>query len=140
MVKISRVSAFLLFALSFVAVFLAFEYDLPLDHGVSESPEVFEVELEGLKKEGPIGTWSLPFPCRRPSDEKGEVQEASEEALPSVSFVYLGKERYTLIGEELLKEGDKWRGWKVRAITLSGIIVENEKGEKKWIGLEVPGE
>lgn len=135
--KFNLALPFMFCVLSFVVVLLAFKSPLPLNHRADGSLEAFQVELGGLFKEEFQGPLRFPFPCVVPSADNQKVQQVHEEkVLPSVNFVYLGKEKYVLIGEELLKEGDKWGRWKVKAITLSGVMLEDEKGERRWVSLE----
>lgn len=137
MEKFSRILPFLLFPLSFIAVILSLKLHLPLDSDAGGSPEVSMVELKGLLKEEFRGSLSSLFPCVGPDEAYRRIERAPEhEVLPRVSFVYIGKEKYALVGEELLKEGDKWGEWTVKTITLSGVILENERGVRKWVGLE----
>lgn len=137
MEKFSRVLPFLFFLMSFVVLFLSFKLHLPLSGSVEGSPEAFKVEFEGLLREGFQGSLSFPFPCRGQNEGNEGIKKAPvEKALPKVTFVYIGQGKYALLGEELLKEGDRWGEWKIKAITLSGVVLEDEKGERRWVSLE----
>jgi len=66
---------------------------------------------------------------------KGEDEAILGFILPSVSFIYCGKEKYALVEGKIVKEGERVGFWIVKRIYPNKVLFKNIKGEEKWVSL-----
>jgi len=55
---------------------------------------------------------------------------------PILSMIYEGKGRYAIIGDSIVKEGDKIGDSKVIKILKDRVLLMDKKGEQQWLKLE----
>lgn len=71
-----------------------------------------------------------PFPAIPDQGPQGEA-----ERLPTLSLLYLGKDRYAVIDGELVREGEGVEAWRVKRIESTGVLLIDEEGEERWVEL-----
>lgn len=68
--------------------------------------------------------------------ELKEPLKLKESPLPILSFIYEGRYKYAVIGNSIVREGDSINGYKIRGIFKDRVLIQDKKGETKWLKLE----
>ncbi|MCS7164518.1 MAG: hypothetical protein NZ845_05940 [Thermodesulfovibrio sp.] len=82
--------------------------------------------------DNPFGDLKIAEMQRQPK-EALKIEEAS---LPTLSFIYEGRNRYAVIGNSIVREGDSINGYQIKAIFKDRVLIRDRKGEIKWLRLE----
>lgn len=53
-----------------------------------------------------------------------------------ISLIYSGKNKFVIIGNIILKEGDKFENFTVRKIFIDRVLLIDIKGEEIWLNVE----
>ncbi|MCS7214901.1 MAG: hypothetical protein RMI30_04055 [Thermodesulfovibrio sp.] len=80
-----------------------------------------------------------PFSISKVAEIGKEVKEslsAEETSLPLLSFIYVGRYKYAVLGNSIVREGDSINGYKIKAILKDRVLIKDKKGETKWLKLE----
>ncbi|MEN2993827.1 MAG: hypothetical protein ABDH19_00565 [Thermodesulfovibrio sp.] len=65
-----------------------------------------------------------------------EVLKTEENSLPTLSFIYEGRNKYAVIGNSIVREGDSINGYHIKAIFKDRVLIRDRKGKIKWLKLE----
>lgn len=65
-----------------------------------------------------------------------KLPEIQETPLPLLSFIYEGRQRYAIIGDIIVREGDTINGYQVKSIFKDRILIKDRKGKEKWLKLQ----
>lgn len=69
--------------------------------------------------------------------EKGIPQkDLATRILPNLTLTYSGKNRYAIIGDKIVREGEKVGDFKVVKILKDKVLIRDKKGETVWLKLE----
>lgn len=80
-----------------------------------------------------------PFETLEIAKDKSGVKEAlaaKESPLPMLSFIYEGRNKYAIIGNSIVREGDFINEYQIKSIFKDRVLIKNKKGELKWLKLE----
>ncbi|MGB9710765.1 MAG: hypothetical protein ACPLZA_04620 [Thermodesulfovibrio sp.] len=79
-----------------------------------------------------------PFETSKIVEAKKNPKESvvKEAPLPVLSFIYEGRNKYAVIGDSIVREGDSINGYQVKAIFKDKVLIKNKQGETKWLKLE----
>ncbi|MCS7203424.1 MAG: hypothetical protein NZ809_03120 [Thermodesulfovibrio sp.] len=123
----------ILFLISLVLPFAAYNIKPPKFIGTTETqiasfqlPEIHHFEI----KEKASMKVSDPFKLAERTLPKEKL------SLPVLSMIYTGKNRYVILGDSIIKEGEKWGEFRVKKINLDKILLVDKKGEKIWLKME----
>ncbi|WP_353683564.1 hypothetical protein V4D30_06710 [Thermodesulfovibrio sp. 3907-1M] len=70
------------------------------------------------------------------NEKKLEKSTVTEIPLPVLSFIYEGRNKYAVIGNSIVKEGDIINGYQIKGIFKNRVLIKDKKGELKWLKLE----
>ena len=65
-----------------------------------------------------------------------ELPVVQETPLPIISFIYEGRQRYAIIGDLIVREGDSINGYQIKGIFKDRVLIKDRKGEEKWLKLQ----
>lgn len=59
-----------------------------------------------------------------------------EKPLPILSFIYEGRQKYAIIGDLIVREGESINEYQVKGIFKDRVLIKDRKGEEKWLKLQ----
>jgi hypothetical protein len=128
----------LIFVISIIMPVVAYKIKVPkfltsLESQISEfhEPVQMQIALRGDFNK----VLSDPFKL----SEKTKIPESKSQdihVLPILSMIYEGKGRYAIIGDSIIKEGDRIGNFKVLKIFKDRVLLMDKKGERQWLKLQ----
>lgn len=70
------------------------------------------------------------------TEKKSKESTPPFTSLPVLSFIYEGKNKYAVIGDSIVREGDFINGYQIKVILKNKVLIKDKKGETKWLNLE----
>ncbi|GAB5047066.1 hypothetical protein [Thermodesulfovibrio sp. TK110] len=70
------------------------------------------------------------------NEKKLKESTVTETPLPVLSFIYEGRNKYAVIGNSIVREGDIINGYQIKGIYKNRVLIKDKKGELRWLKLE----
>jgi len=133
-----KLSLLILIIISIIMPVVAYKIKVPrfitsLESQILEFHEPVQMQIALRKEFNKV--LSDPFKL----SEKTKISESKSpdiQVLPILSMIYEGKGRYAIIGDSIIKEGDRIGDFKIIKILKDRVLLMDKKGVQQWLKLE----